>query len=204
MGCAPSKRVKKAGKGALQKGSEAEHEIIQGSVQNPPNLCSHPQDVRRPVVPVAESENDNNLIALSKLDDQTVLEQNNPINLPYLDRATEVGHGNDICCKSLTNMDLNGETVLNGGVGDSRILILHFNDVYNIEPREKEPVGGAARFASKIATFKSRNPLILFSGDALNPSMSKSHNIANKSIILIEFWQLLTRFYMILSVQAPY
>ena len=56
---------------------------------------------------------------------------------------------------------------------DDKILILHFNDVYNIEPREKEPVGGAARFASKIATFQSRNPLVLFSGDALNPSMSE-------------------------------
>ena len=53
------------------------------------------------------------------------------------------------------------------------LVILHFNDVYNIEPREKEPVGGAARFASKVASFKSRNPLIFFSGDALNPSMSK-------------------------------
>lgn len=54
-----------------------------------------------------------------------------------------------------------------------KILILHFNDVYNIEPREIEPVGGAARFATKLASLKSRNPLIFFSGDALNPSMSK-------------------------------
>ena len=172
MGCAPSKRVESAEKDALQNGSKAENKIIQGSVQNPPTKCSHPQDVRRPVVPVAESENDNNLIAHAKRDDQTILEQNNSINLTNLDRATEIGHKNDIFCQGLTNMDLNGETVLNGGV-DDRILILHFNDVYNIEPREKEPVGGAARFASKIATFKSRNPLILFSGDALNPSMSE-------------------------------
>ena len=172
MGCAPSKRVESAEKDALQNGSKAENKIIQGSVQNPPTICSHPQDVRRPVVPVAESENDNNLITHAKLDDQTILEQNNSLNLTNLDRTTEIGHKNDIFCQGLTNMDLNGETVLNGGV-DDRILILHFNDVYNIEPREKEPVGGAARFASKIATFKSRNPLILFSGDALNPSMSE-------------------------------
>ena len=62
-----------------------------------------------------------------------------------------------------------------GGAGrpSKKILILHFNDVYNIEPREREPVGGAARFATKLGSLKSQNPLIFFSGDALNPSMSK-------------------------------
>ena len=55
----------------------------------------------------------------------------------------------------------------------TQMTILHFNDVYNIEPREKEPVGGAARFATKVASFKHLNPLIVFSGDCLNPSTSK-------------------------------
>ena len=55
----------------------------------------------------------------------------------------------------------------------TQMTILHFNDVYNIEPREKEPVGGAARFATKLASLKHRNPLIVFSGDCLNPSTSK-------------------------------
>ena len=55
----------------------------------------------------------------------------------------------------------------------TQMTILHFNDVYNIEPREKEPVGGAARFATKLASFKHLNPLIVFSGDCLNPSTSK-------------------------------
>lgn len=54
-----------------------------------------------------------------------------------------------------------------------QLTILHFNDVYNIEPREKEPVGGAARFATKLASFKHLNPLIVFSGDCLNPSTSE-------------------------------
>lgn len=53
------------------------------------------------------------------------------------------------------------------------LTIIHFNDVYNIEPREKEPVGGAARFATKVASLKHLNPLTVFSGDALNPSLSK-------------------------------
>lgn len=55
----------------------------------------------------------------------------------------------------------------------TQMTILHFNDVYNIEPREKEPVGGAARFATKLASLKHLNPLIAFSGDCLNPSTSK-------------------------------
>ena len=63
------------------------------------------------------------------------------------------------------------------GKRETNIVILHFNDVYNIEPREKEPVGGAARFATKLASLQSRIPLIFFSGDALNPSMSKSNYI---------------------------
>ena len=53
------------------------------------------------------------------------------------------------------------------------LTIVHFNDVYNIEPREKEPVGGAARFATKLASLRHLNPLTVFSGDALNPSLSK-------------------------------
>ena len=52
-----------------------------------------------------------------------------------------------------------------------KITIIHFNDVYNIEPRDQEPVGGAARFITKVRSFPNE-PLILFSGDCLNPSLS--------------------------------
>lgn len=52
-----------------------------------------------------------------------------------------------------------------------KITIIHFNDVYNIEPRDQEPVGGAARFITKIRSIPNE-PLILFSGDCLNPSLS--------------------------------
>jgi hypothetical protein len=51
------------------------------------------------------------------------------------------------------------------------IVILHFNDVYNIEPRDKEPVGGASRFTTQLRNVGGRDALILFSGDAFNPSM---------------------------------
>ncbi|CAB3979105.1 5 -nucleotidase-like isoform X2 [Paramuricea clavata] len=170
MGCAASKRVENAEKDTSQKDNKGENE---GCDRNPPTLiCSHRQDVERPVVPVAEDENGNNLNTFAKINDQAILEQSNPVTLTNLDKTTEIGHENDGVSQNLTNMDLNGETVLSSGA--DKILILHFNDVYNIEPREKEPVGGAARFASKIATFQSRNPLVLFSGDALNPSMMSS------------------------------
>lgn len=52
-----------------------------------------------------------------------------------------------------------------------RLLIAHFNDVYNIESGSREPVGGAARFAWKLNSLKEENPLILFSGDCFNPSL---------------------------------
>ncbi|XP_028396283.1 snake venom 5'-nucleotidase-like [Dendronephthya gigantea] len=51
------------------------------------------------------------------------------------------------------------------------LLILHFNDVYNIDARDSEPVGGAARFQTKLKSFQDRNPLKFFCGDAFNPSV---------------------------------
>uniref|UniRef100_UPI00398EC83B mannosylglucosyl-3-phosphoglycerate phosphatase-like isoform X1 n=1 Tax=Pristiophorus japonicus TaxID=55135 RepID=UPI00398EC83B len=51
------------------------------------------------------------------------------------------------------------------------LTILHFNDVYEIQSRSEEPVGGASRFATALKQFKTLNPLILFSGDCLNPSL---------------------------------
>ena len=52
-----------------------------------------------------------------------------------------------------------------------RITILHFNDVYNIQPGEVDPIGGAARFVHKCNELqKEHNALVLFSGDVFNPS----------------------------------
>ena len=49
------------------------------------------------------------------------------------------------------------------------MTILHFNDVYDIFANDEEPVGGAARFCKAVKDVKG-DPLILFSGDCLNPS----------------------------------
>jgi 5'-nucleotidase len=56
---------------------------------------------------------------------------------------------------------------------EKKVTILHFNDVYNIEPQKIEPSGGAARMTHYVKSLKDENPLVLFSGDALNPSLSK-------------------------------
>ena len=54
-----------------------------------------------------------------------------------------------------------------------QITILHFNDVYNIEEKQNEPVGGAARFKTALDSFHDTEPLILFSGDLFEPSLCR-------------------------------
>uniref|UniRef100_A0A2K6G2M8 Ecto-5'-nucleotidase n=1 Tax=Propithecus coquereli TaxID=379532 RepID=A0A2K6G2M8_PROCO len=56
-------------------------------------------------------------------------------------------------------------------IGPYDLTILHFNDVYDVDPRPEEPVGGAARFATAVKKFRFLNPLLIFSGDCLNPSV---------------------------------
>ena len=65
-------------------------------------------------------------------------------------------------------------TTLSSQLADS-LTIVHFNDVYNIEEREKEPCGGAPRFKTQVDSLRELDPLVFFSGDALNPSNSKCH-----------------------------
>ena len=65
-------------------------------------------------------------------------------------------------------------TTLSSQLADS-LTIVHFNDVYNIEEREKEPCGGAPRFKTQVNGLRELDPLVFFSGDALNPSNSKCH-----------------------------
>jgi 2',3'-cyclic-nucleotide 2'-phosphodiesterase (5'-nucleotidase family) len=52
--------------------------------------------------------------------------------------------------------------------------IIHFNDVYEIEPVSGGALGGAARVATIFNEHANDNPLILFSGDALSPSIMSS------------------------------
>ncbi len=64
-----------------------------------------------------------------------------------------------------------------GGAGEQTggskpvITILHFNDVYNIEDHGEK--GGAARLKTVLKSYQHLNPLVIFSGDAFSPSMSK-------------------------------
>ena len=53
----------------------------------------------------------------------------------------------------------------------STVTLLHYNDVYNIESRNVEPVGGVARFKTATEKFLPLNPLVVFSGDVFSPSI---------------------------------
>ena len=61
-----------------------------------------------------------------------------------------------------------------GDNNDDIMTQVHFNDVYNVESRGVEPVGGAARFLTAVRSATSdTEPLILFSGDIFAPSISE-------------------------------
>jgi len=49
------------------------------------------------------------------------------------------------------------------------LIILHFNDVYNVEPRDQEPCGGASRCSTMIKSFAQQQPMLLFNGDVFSP-----------------------------------
>lgn len=86
-------------------------------------------------------------------------------------------------CKTETNLSGKRSELLRarGSGRDSpnnerqELTIIHFNDVYDIFPSDTEPVGGAARFTKLVKEYTQSHhsaspPLILFSGDCLNPS----------------------------------
>ncbi len=52
--------------------------------------------------------------------------------------------------------------------------IVHFNDVYEIQPVKRGKLGGAARVATLIKSLGGQDNLILFSGDTLSPSLMSS------------------------------
>lgn len=55
---------------------------------------------------------------------------------------------------------------------DKEVLrVIHFNDVYDIEPGDKDPIGGVARFKTAIDEHLNDKTLVLFSGDAFSPSL---------------------------------
>eukprot|EP00929_Paragymnodinium_shiwhaense_P113635 TRINITY_DN81924_c0_g1_i1.p1 TRINITY_DN81924_c0_g1~~TRINITY_DN81924_c0_g1_i1.p1 ORF type:complete len:1781 (+),score=505.68 TRINITY_DN81924_c0_g1_i1:112-5454(+) len=70
-----------------------------------------------------------------------------------------------------------------------KMTILHFNDVYNVEPRQKEPVGGIARFVTRVRELKAAavergepEAVVLFSGDAFNPSLTSTTTMGRHMI----------------------
>lgn len=66
-----------------------------------------------------------------------------------------------------------------GGTPDLRLL--HYNDVYHVDPASAEPVGGLPRFMTLVKEYQEGKQaegqpkiLTLFSGDAFNPSLESS------------------------------
>ena len=51
-----------------------------------------------------------------------------------------------------------------------KLTLLHFNDVYNLEG---EGCAGAARFSTAIKSYSHLNPLVVFCGDVVSPSLCK-------------------------------
>lgn len=48
------------------------------------------------------------------------------------------------------------------------LSIIHFNDVYDIEPDNGK--GGVARFYTALEKYRQENTIVLFSGDVFRPS----------------------------------
>eukprot|EP00930_Biecheleria_cincta_P053304 TRINITY_DN3872_c0_g3_i1.p1 TRINITY_DN3872_c0_g3~~TRINITY_DN3872_c0_g3_i1.p1 ORF type:complete len:1558 (+),score=276.45 TRINITY_DN3872_c0_g3_i1:65-4738(+) len=72
-------------------------------------------------------------------------------------------------------------TLPRNGPKAAELTLLHFNDVYNVEPADKEPCGGASRFVTRIQELRHEakargepDALCVFGGDAFNPSMVSS------------------------------
>ena len=59
------------------------------------------------------------------------------------------------------------------GASAGVLTLLHFNDVYEISSSKAEPAGGAARFSTAVRRARARAgpSLLLFSGDAVSPSL---------------------------------
>ncbi|XP_034243359.1 trifunctional nucleotide phosphoesterase protein YfkN isoform X2 [Thrips palmi] len=68
------------------------------------------------------------------------------------------------------------------GVPNQALTLIHFNDVYNVESRQQEPVGGAARFCTAVKSFSHLQPLVLFSGDCFSPSMLSTYTKGEQMI----------------------
>lgn len=81
----------------------------------------------------------------------------------------------------------NGPKQVDASSGDSKqFTILHFNDCYNVEPSNQEPVGGAARFVTALRTFRHCQPIVLFSGDIIAPSIMSAFTKGEQMLPVME------------------
>ena len=71
---------------------------------------------------------------------------------------------------------MNKETTsgLSEASSNCSLSILHFNDVYDIQPGNKEPKGGAAYFKAMLDKYRLNSTVTLFSGDAFAPALLSS------------------------------
>ncbi|KAJ5707664.1 hypothetical protein N7488_007465 [Penicillium malachiteum] len=83
----------------------------------------------------------------------------------------------------MSNLQSDGLTVTYASdrIGAPDLRLIHYNDVYHVEPGSAEPIGGAARFQSLVNYYRSdprftgqSDVLTFFSGDAFNPSLESS------------------------------
>lgn len=72
-------------------------------------------------------------------------------------------------------------TYASGRKGPADLRILHYNDVYHVDPASAEPIGGLARFMKLCKDYqegdeyKDQPKLVtFFSGDAFNPSLEST------------------------------
>jgi 5'-nucleotidase len=61
------------------------------------------------------------------------------------------------------------------------LRLIHYNDVYHVDPASAEPVGGVGRFQTLINYYRNDDAyhgqpelVVAFSGDAFNPSLESS------------------------------
>ena len=75
-------------------------------------------------------------------------------------------------CQQTAALSLNLDT----GMGDKKLTIVHFNDVYEVTESDKEPVGGVARFLTFVKQAREQygDILVVFSGDVFSPSVTSS------------------------------
>eukprot|EP00429_Kryptoperidinium_foliaceum_P067148 CAMPEP_0176053898 /NCGR_PEP_ID=MMETSP0120_2-20121206/26813_1 /TAXON_ID=160619 /ORGANISM="Kryptoperidinium foliaceum, Strain CCMP 1326" /LENGTH=1339 /DNA_ID=CAMNT_0017387359 /DNA_START=54 /DNA_END=4073 /DNA_ORIENTATION=- len=96
--------------------------------------------------------------------------------------------------RTATTVNATGAGEGEGAKPATRLTILHFNDVYNVEPREKEPVGGLSRFVTRMRELQKESvergepeALVLFSGDAFNPSLTSTTTMGEHMVKGLNF-----------------